>query len=139
MIAFKGQNLEWAFDVQLHPAVRGLVTELDRFVTRMKYAPLVVTAVCRSPEEMAAIYGRDWRGKGRWSWHLVNRAVDLRNRDWTDAQRHAIETWLKKQWPDAEILMHDIGRGDHLHVAIPGPRSRLRRLRRWVTRRKNVA
>jgi len=133
-IYFKLPELVWEFDVQLHPAARGTVTELARMMERQWHLPLTVTAVCRSPAEMASIYGRDWRERGRWSWHLVNRAVDLRNRDWTDPQKADIELWLQRTFPDAEIIMHNIGRGDHLHVAMPAPASRLRRLQRYIMR-----
>ena len=138
MIKFKRPELEWEFDNQLHPAARGLILELDRFCSRAGYGDLVLTEVWRSEAVMTRYYGEGWEDS-KWSWHLVGRAVDIRNKNWTTAQRHAIELWLKKNWPDGEILMHDIGRGDHLHVAIPGPYSRLRRLKRWAMRRKNAA
>lgn len=119
----------------LHPAIRAVAVELEHYVG----GDLMITGTIRTAAKMAEIYGANWKARGKFSWHLVGRAVDIRNRDWSPERRVLITAWLKANWPDAEILMHDIGRGDHLHLAIPEPRSRLRRLRRWVTRRSKGA
>jgi len=133
-IEFKRDHLRWEFDQQIHPAVRAIVRELDAHLGAKGWPGVTITHAWRSLASMADIYGRDWRARGLWSWHLVGRAVDIRNRDWSPEQREEITAWLEDHWPDAEVLMHDIGRGNHLHLGVPAPGSRLRRLRRWITK-----
>lgn len=132
-IKFKHAELVTEFFELLHPSVRAIVVELARFVDHKGWAPVTLTQVSRSEETMAEYYGPNWKKKGKFSWHLVNRAVDIRNRDWSPEQRKVIEAWLKTNWPGAEVLMHDIGRGNHLHVANPRPWSAIKRLRRYIT------
>ena len=124
---------------RVHPAVRAVVCELDQYLDENDLAPVVVTHALRSESSMAAIYGEDWKMKGRFSWHLVGRAVDIRNRDWTEDEIEKVVAWLTENWPHAEVISHDIGHGNHLHLGIPAPRSAIRRLRRWLTRREAPA
>lgn len=134
---FALQHLSEEFE-QLHPAVRAIVWALDEFCEEHGLAPVTVTHARRSEASMAAIYGLDWRARGKFSWHLADRAVDVRNRDWSDAERLLVVRWLRKHWPHTEIIMHDIGHGDHLHIAVPAPAAMARRLRRWLSRRGRV-
>jgi hypothetical protein len=138
VIDFAEQELESEFHKRLHPAARAVVVELATFCRRKKFEGITVTGVSRDEDDMARIYGADWKEKKRFSWHLDNRAVDIRNYLWEDYQRDTICQWLKRCWPDAEVLMHDVGQGDHLHIAIPGPWSRYKRLRRYLTKRSKA-
>ena len=131
---FKSASLESQFRLRLHPAVRAIARELDAYLEARGWHEVVVTHALRTEAQMAKIYGEGWRRKGKWSWHLVGRAVDIRNRHWTPRQRRDIMAFLRYGWPDAEVIMHDIGRGDHLHIAVPPPRARIKRLRRFLTR-----
>lgn len=56
----------------------------------------------------------------KFSWHMVRCAVDLRNKHYTKEQMEAVNNWFKANVgaPLFEYLMHDVGRGDHIHVAI---------------------
>lgn len=66
-----------------------------------------------TPEEREA-----W-ARAKFSWHCALCAVDIRNRVYSRAQRKAIMDFLRygtnaTEW---EVLEHDVGRGDHLHLA----------------------
>jgi hypothetical protein len=57
--------------------------------------------------------------EARFSWHMARTAIDLRNRHYTSKQRAGVMAFLrariaKGEW---ELLEHDIGRGDHIHLA----------------------
>lgn len=57
--------------------------------------------------------------EARFSWHMARTAVDLRNKHYSSKQRAAVMAFLrarisKGEW---ELLEHDIGRGDHIHLA----------------------
>lgn len=134
---FKTKRLESEF-LLVASACRAVVRELDAWLRLKGWEGVTVTHARRTEGQMAMIYGRDWKRRGLWSWHLTGHAVDIRNRVWTPSQRKDIVKFLRKNWPEAEVLMHDIGRGDHLHIAIPPPRSRWRRLKRWFTRRRKA-
>ena len=125
---------EWS---RLHPAVRAIAHELNEYLGEEGMELGTITHAIRSEASMAAIYGLDWKKKGRFSWHLVKRAVDIRNRDWSEDELERVVAWLKKNWPGAEVISHDIGHGNHLHLAVPAPRSAIRRLRRWLTRKEH--
>lgn len=66
-----------------------------------------------SPEERKA-----W-ARAKFSWHVALCALDLRNRDYSRAQRKEIMNHLRHgtNTTDWEILEHDVGRGDHIHLA----------------------
>jgi|GEM_PF-5620059 len=61
--------------------------------------------------------------RSRFSWHLVACAVDLRNRHYTAEQRKQVMAWLRtnRGQPQWEILEHDVGRGDHIHIGRRDP------------------
>src|SRR5690606_32137181 len=68
-----------------------------------------------TPEAAAAEWARN-----KPSWHLWKTAVDLRNNHYTVDQRKRVMNWLRvKCQPPAgfELLEHDVGRGDHVHLA----------------------
>lgn len=148
---FKHARLERELEGDTHPALRAYLYELDRFCIAHGYAEVELTELVRSDRLMGIYYppptkgphkGKTWKERGLFSWHLpdkilkLTRAADVRNRVWLDVQRFAIVTWTKKYWPGFEVLMHDIGRGDHFHVAVPGPWSMIKRLRRAAMIRK---
>lgn len=66
-----------------------------------------------TPEEQKA-----W-ARAKFSWHNVLCAVDIRNRVYSRVQRKAIMDHLRygTNTTDWEILEHDVGRGDHVHLA----------------------
>lgn len=66
-----------------------------------------------TPEEQKA-----W-ARAKFSWHVALCAVDLRNRDYSRQQRKEIMNFLRHgtNTTDWEILEHDVGRGDHIHLA----------------------
>lgn len=134
---FKNTALESEWH-NLTPPIRAVVRELDLWLEAQGWYGVLITDAIRTDAEMSHIYGAGWRARGRFSWHLESecRAVDMRNWHWDFWQREQILKWLRAHWPDAEVIMHDIGRGDHLHVAIPAPGSRFKRLRRWIMRRR---
>lgn len=66
-----------------------------------------------TPEEREA-----W-ARAKFSWHCALCAVDIRNRVYSRAQRKVIMDFLRygtnaTEW---EVLEHDVGRGDHIHLA----------------------
>lgn len=134
-VEFKRPGLEAEFR-KLHPAVRSVVVELHAWLEGNSMPGVIITEALRDAATMANYYGADWRGR-KWSWHLVGRAVDIRNRHWDPVQRTQIVKYLETNWPDAEVLMHDVV-GDHLHFAYPAPGSRLKRLKRWAMRRRQA-
>lgn len=56
--------------------------------------------------------------RGRFSWHMVGQAVDMRARHYTQTQLDSVVEFLAKRCkaPDWELLEHDIA-GPHLHLA----------------------
>ncbi len=139
-IGFKVASLKREYEKRLHPAARAVVVELSAFCEAMGFAPVVVTRIEDWQSGVDAIY----KEPGHFSWHVAGedglvRAIDIRNRDWSEAEQVLIEAWLKRHWPGAEVMMHDVGKGNHLHLAIPGPWSTIRRLRRVLARRKAAA
>lgn len=67
----------------------------------------------KTPEELKA-----W-ARAKRSWHVDLCALDLRNRDYSRLQRKEIMDHLRHgttstEW---EVLEHDVGRGNHIHLA----------------------
>ena len=58
--------------------------------------------------------------RARFSWHVALCAVDIRNRCYSRAQRREIMNHLRfgTNTTDWEILEHDVGRGDHIHLGV---------------------
>lgn len=134
-IQFKTARCEKEF-LLLHPRVRTLVAELDSFSAQQKFPNVVVTHVHRTPVEQKAIY----KGAKDFSWHMVYCACDLRNNHYSPAQLDRVVEFLRTQTQDEaqslsrlrkllgrivrppkptwEILAHDVGRGEHIHVGL---------------------
>ena len=136
MITYADVDSKYEFEHKLHPACRAIVLELDRWLCAKGWPPIVVTDVSRDDAAMARIYGKDWKKDGRFSWHLSDRAIDVRSKVWSPFQQREILKWLRLNWPGCEVILHDVGRGHHLHIAVPKPWSMLRRLRRALTVRR---
>lgn len=64
--------------------------------------------------------------RAKFSWHIALCAVDIRNRAYSRTQRVAIMNHLRfgTNTTDWEILEHDVGRGDHVHLALRVPERR---------------
>jgi hypothetical protein len=68
--------------------------------------------------KMNALQRKAW-ARGKFSWHRCLCAVDIRNRVYSRVQRKALLDHLRfgTNTTTHEVLEHDIGRGDHLHVS----------------------
>jgi hypothetical protein len=69
-------------------------------------------------QKMTAAERKHW-ARTKFSWHNFLCAVDIRNRVYSREQRRALMNHLRfgtnaAEW---EILEHDIGRGDHIHLS----------------------
>lgn len=115
-----------------HPELRRLILDLDMQLGEWKLAPLTVTCVLRSLDEQEAIYWpmlhRDGfseadaklKARSKFSWHMANCAVDFRGATYSEQDRQRIKAWLNARGclkPNWECLEHDVGRGEHFHVA----------------------
>lgn len=127
---FKTPALEAEFS-RLHPDVIAAVKALDDFSHANRLPELVVTHAIRTPQQQEDIY---WRGiakntglpeaearaaaRKKFSWHLCRCAVDLRNRHYTAAQLAQVMEFLRdgRERPHWEVISHDVGRGQHLHI-----------------------
>lgn len=116
---------------QLHPDVKFALLDLDDFCKAKGYPEIVVTMVLRTAAQQEEIYWRQIANsmhlseiearklaRKKFSWHKVGCAADIRNRHYTKEQRgqimlHLLEGRTKGPW---EILEHDVGRGDHIHI-----------------------
>ena len=131
---FKKPSLEAEF-AELHPDASRLVHKLDDWSFEQKLPPVVVTHVKRTVDDQERIYtpvlmkntGMPEKkcrelARQRFSWHLVLCAVDLRNIHYTDEERLRVMGFLRSNLgPMAErfeLLEHDVGRGDHIHIGI---------------------
>jgi len=135
-IEFKHPELQYEFDHRLTPGAQGVAFATNYFLERAGLHPLVITRIVAPQAEVDSIYGT----KGRFSWHLpdamgFSHAFDARNKCYDEAENQRIYHFLKGNWPGLEILMHNVGRGNHFHVADPGAWSKIRRLRRVAARR----
>lgn len=131
---------ELELEVQaLHPKVRAKLDELEAWSRDEGLPEPVVTNVLRTEDDQERLYLGLYLSRGhspdiarekaraRFSWHLVACAVDLRNRHYTPPQRKAVMQFLRQQCAPGEweLLEHDIGRGDHIHVAVRDEQWRL--------------
>lgn len=109
-VAFAAPELAHQFHVRLHFKTRELTLALDRYCMVQQLPGPIVTAVSRDPS---------FYEDHRFSWHLVDCAVDLRNRHYTPGQRDAVESWLAAKCASSEweLITHDHGTGPHIHVA----------------------
>lgn len=127
---FKTPSLAQEF-ARLHPDVIAAVKALDDFSHANRLPELVVTHAIRTPAQQEAIYWRSIaKAKGlseaearaearrKFSWHLCRCAVDLRNNHYTAVQLAQVMDFLKRgrEAPLWEVISHDVGRGNHLHL-----------------------
>lgn len=117
---------------KLHENCLMAANNLENFLTLNSMPEAVVTHILRTIPEQEDIYWRnimvaqkltevDARAKARaqWSWHLVYCAFDLRDFIYTPAQLRRIVDFLMVEYPASqgwEILCHNVGSGNHLHV-----------------------
>lgn len=127
---FKHYWLSQQFSL-VHPKVREIAEELDRFLQTQGLQDMVITHVYRTAEEQEKFYWESVQktlhcteeiaketARKKFSWHRVYCAIDIRNSTYDKATREKILKFLKTGRADSswEILMHDVGRGDHFHV-----------------------
>lgn len=136
---FKEPHLEVEFR-EMHPDVRDVLVALDAWSVKHRIPETVVTHVFRgrafmeetywlgiakkltiqlpnaSPAEVERIARETARMK--FSWHLVRCAADIRNRHYTKEEREDVFAWLRVHCkpPMFELVQHDVGKGDHIHV-----------------------
>jgi hypothetical protein len=130
---FKFANLEMEYLASLHPKVKAKLEGLDKWLKDKGYPELVVTHVLRSPDFQENTYWKriksqssgklsdveaKAKARAKFSWHLVGCAADLRNSTYTAIQLRTIMAKLKENTnlSEYEILSHDVGRGEHLHI-----------------------
>lgn len=131
---FKKPELELEFVAGIHPQLQAKIKDLDEWCLANGYPEVTLTHVLRTKDDQIDIYwlsiqkanpgmtvqaARNAAAK-KFSWHLVGCAVDIRNTVYTTTQLVNINAHLKlKTKPGVwEILNHDVGRGEHLHVGI---------------------
>lgn len=116
---------------QLHPRVRKAAEDLDSWLIKKGLPQMTVTHVLRTPAMQESIYWEAVKdtlkcteeiarqtARNKPSWHLWYCALDFRNKVYTPAQKADIFKQLRDGRGDSiwEILMHDVGRGDHFHL-----------------------
>lgn len=147
---FKTPALEFEF-TGLHPDVRKKLIELDIWSVDRGFPEVVITEAFRTPAQMEATYWKSIaaklatelpeaspaareavarsRARAKFSWHLVRCAADIRNRHYTPIQGRAVLTWLKDNCVAGfEVVQHDVGRGDHIHLGKRDPEWKARHL-----------
>jgi hypothetical protein len=113
-----------------HPELQSVLKKLDAWSIKQGLPEVVVTHVSRTRNEMRSIYVPVYLAQGmaeerahaaadaRFSWHLVDCAADVRNSHYTPAQLKQVMGFLRPlcEAPLWELLSHDVGRGEHLHL-----------------------
>lgn len=95
------------------PVAEKLVAQLAAGAKLSDHDRVLAGALAKmTPEE------RGHWAQGKFSWHLCLCAIDIRNRVYSRAQRKALVERLRKGRPAVmwEVLEHDVGRGDHIHL-----------------------
>lgn len=127
---FKTENLKKEYD-QLQPEVVQKLIGLEEYSKQKGYPEPMLTHVKRTRAQQKTIYwqaeqaknrklnenqARELAGK-RFTWHFHLCAADLRSSHYTAEQLADVVRYLK-EGTDAgwEVLYHDVGSGDHLHV-----------------------
>ena len=111
----------WA---QCHPELHVVLEALADLCVRMQWPSPVLTSCSRTKEENEAVHGHPE------SWHLFGCAGDLSSWLYTSEQMKELLTWLRMELarrggvrsaklPEGkwELLVHDKGSGEHLHIA----------------------
>lgn len=127
---FKNATLELQF-LEVHPMVRKAVLELDYWSAERQMPEVVVTQVFRTLRQQEDLYWPQFAAAGadektarrmardKFSWHLCRCAVDIRNHHYSANQLREVMEHLSsgRNGHDWEILSHDMGHGNHLHIA----------------------
>lgn len=94
------------------PYAERLVADLAMGIISAKEKALAKTLAEMTPEQR-----KGW-ARAKFSWHLVDCAADIRNRCYTAAQRKSLMERLRKGTSTTthEVIEHDVGRGNHIHV-----------------------
>lgn len=89
----------------VHPDLVELLRALDRMGAENVLPEPVLTSLIRPPG-------------AKFSWHELGCAADLRVHHYSDVQAILVMAWLgyRCQHPLWELLRHDVGQGDHIHV-----------------------
>lgn len=130
---YKSPILEQEYKA-LHPQLRTVMEQLETFSAENGLPEPVATHIRRTRKGQEDIYWRSvlaanpsmteaqarTAASKRFSWHLVNCAIDLRDYIYTKQQVTKLLAWLRQRCPAPtfEVLYHDVGRGQHLHVGI---------------------
>lgn len=128
---FKTENLRQEYK-ELHREVVALLIELEEYSKQKGYPEPMLTHVLRTRAQQKEIYWRAEQARNRkmneadareaagkrFTWHFHLCAADLRSSHYTPEQLHDVVAFLKARGtgPSWEVLHHDVGSGDHLHV-----------------------
>jgi len=95
------------------PVAKRLIAQLQAGA-KMKDHDRVLAQALAAMDEAGL---RAW-ARGKFSWHKCLCAVDVRNRVFSRQQRKLLMERLRKGRPAVmwELLEHDVGHGDHIHV-----------------------
>ncbi len=117
---------------QLHPKVKALGDDLDIWVREQGWPDVMITHVVRTAAQQEAWY---WKSiydatkvteelaraaaRKKPSWHFWYCAFDFSSKRYSVTQERRILEYLQsgRGRPDWEIYGHNIGQGDHFHVA----------------------
>lgn len=118
--------------LKLPGQVKEVMTDLEAYCRSKGYAEPMATEISRTRKRNIEYYTPGIMKKNpdftkeqaeaeaakRWTWHLVDCCIDLRDWVWTPAQIQDILNFLKARCQGSlwEILYHDIGKGMHFHV-----------------------
>lgn len=125
---------------KLQPELKRIVALLDAWLISHNLPCVTVTHVLRTPRQQEDIY---WRliqesekcsektaraiARGKFTWHLVGCAVDIRNKSYTKSQIDQILYFLSTIDVDTfSFLSHDVRRGSHFHLQIKDKNWRLK-------------
>ena len=106
--ASAGKLIEFAG--ALHPKAREKALLFDSFCIGEGMGESFVTSVSRRA---------DFYANGKFSWHLVDCAVDFRNKHLSERQLLLCEEWLRAECASSEweLVTKPHGTGPHFHLA----------------------
>lgn len=109
---FKEPHLaeEWE---RLHPETKAALEELEDWSRENRIPEPVLTCISRTVAQ------NKLAGGVANSWHLFDTAADIRLFHYSPAARASVLAFLRRQCPreEFELLVHDAGSGEHLHLA----------------------